>query len=165
MVRHSLMFVSWLKEYNIECVHIMPFIIYTVIYTHLYIIVIQLAGSRCLVMEFSCSPTALIFKRMVFHSVQRPELRNCPCVHVFPMMPFSVSFCQIVWYRQGELEPKFRNLIYYMLCSIVLLCICANLYFHDVGRDQQSNALWQRHGLFHSGGEFKTRQVDRNATL
>ncbi|KAG9280235.1 transmembrane protein 243b [Astyanax mexicanus] len=47
----------------------------------------------------------------------------------------------IFWYRQGELEPKFRNLIYYMLCSIILLCICANLYFHDVGRDKQSNAL------------------------
>lgn len=48
---------------------------------------------------------------------------------------------QIYWYRQGDLEPKFRNLIYYMLGSIVLLCICANLYFHDVGRDKQSNAL------------------------
>lgn len=53
----------------------------------------------------------------------------------------SLSFFQIYWYRQGDLEPKFRNLIYYMLCSIVLLCICANLYFHDVGRDKQSNAL------------------------
>lgn len=40
----------------------------------------------------------------------------------------------IVWYRQGDLEPKFRNLIYYFLFSIVLLCICANLYFHDVGK-------------------------------
>uniref|UniRef100_A0A3Q0RV48 Transmembrane protein 243, mitochondrial b n=1 Tax=Amphilophus citrinellus TaxID=61819 RepID=A0A3Q0RV48_AMPCI len=38
----------------------------------------------------------------------------------------------IFWYRQGDLEPKFRNLIYFMLASIVLLCICANLYFHDV---------------------------------
>uniref|UniRef100_A0A3Q1D630 Transmembrane protein 243, mitochondrial a n=1 Tax=Amphiprion ocellaris TaxID=80972 RepID=A0A3Q1D630_AMPOC len=40
----------------------------------------------------------------------------------------------IFWYRQGDLEPKFRNLIYYMLASIVLLCLCANLYFHDVSR-------------------------------
>ncbi|KAB5541995.1 hypothetical protein PHYPO_G00086340 [Pangasianodon hypophthalmus] len=47
----------------------------------------------------------------------------------------------IFWYRQGDLEPKFRNLIYYMLCSIVLLCICANLYFHDVGHDKKANAL------------------------
>ncbi|CAG04181.1 unnamed protein product, partial [Tetraodon nigroviridis] len=39
---------------------------------------------------------------------------------------------QIFWYRQGDLEPKFRNLIYYMLASIVLLCLCANLYFHNV---------------------------------
>ncbi|XP_053479471.1 transmembrane protein 243 [Ictalurus punctatus] len=40
----------------------------------------------------------------------------------------------IYWYRQGDLEPKFRHLIYYTLASIVLLCLCANLYFHDVGR-------------------------------
>ncbi|XP_060734185.1 transmembrane protein 243 [Tachysurus vachellii] len=40
----------------------------------------------------------------------------------------------IFWYRQGDLEPKFRNLIYYTLASVVLLCLCANLYFHDVGR-------------------------------
>ncbi|XP_058534279.1 transmembrane protein 243 isoform X2 [Ochotona princeps] len=40
----------------------------------------------------------------------------------------------IYWYRQGDLEPKFRNLIYYILFSIIMLCICANLYFHDVGR-------------------------------
>ncbi|XP_063052221.1 transmembrane protein 243 [Engraulis encrasicolus] len=40
----------------------------------------------------------------------------------------------IFWYRQGDLEPKFRNLIYYIICSILLLCLCANLYFHDVGR-------------------------------
>ncbi|XP_063067831.1 transmembrane protein 243b [Engraulis encrasicolus] len=43
----------------------------------------------------------------------------------------------IFWYRQGDLEPKFRKLIYYMLSSIGLLCICANLYFHDVGRSVQ----------------------------
>ncbi|MEQ2228313.1 hypothetical protein ILYODFUR_007648 [Ilyodon furcidens] len=38
----------------------------------------------------------------------------------------------IFWYRQGDLEPKFRKLIYYMLATIVLLCLCANLYFFDV---------------------------------
>lgn len=38
----------------------------------------------------------------------------------------------IFWYRQGDLEPKFRKLIYYMLATIVLLCICANLYFFNV---------------------------------
>ncbi|XP_026877094.1 transmembrane protein 243b [Electrophorus electricus] len=47
----------------------------------------------------------------------------------------------IFWYRQGDLEPKFRNLIYYMLFSVALLCICANLYFHEVGQDKPSNAL------------------------
>ncbi|XP_012696456.1 transmembrane protein 243b [Clupea harengus] len=47
----------------------------------------------------------------------------------------------IFWYRQGDLEPKFRKLIYYMLSSIALLCICANLYFHDVGRVKPASAL------------------------
>ncbi|XP_004564897.1 transmembrane protein 243b [Maylandia zebra] len=69
------------------------------------------------------------------------------CSFVFPTMPprplnifFAVcilltcssTLVLIFWYRQGNLEPKFRNLIYFMLASIVLLCICANLYFHDV---------------------------------
>uniref|UniRef100_A0A452US17 Transmembrane protein 243 n=1 Tax=Ursus maritimus TaxID=29073 RepID=A0A452US17_URSMA len=47
----------------------------------------------------------------------------------------SITACILIyWYRQGDLEPKFRNLIYYILFSIIMLCICANLYFHDVGR-------------------------------
>ncbi|XP_049497351.1 transmembrane protein 243 isoform X1 [Panthera uncia] len=47
----------------------------------------------------------------------------------------SITACILIyWYRQGDLEPKFRNLIYYILFSIIMLCICANLYFHDVGK-------------------------------
>ncbi|XP_027758877.1 transmembrane protein 243 [Empidonax traillii] len=68
---------------------------------------------------------------------------------VFPQLPpkpvnvffaFCISLCcisagiLIYWYRQGDLEPKFRNLIYYILFSIVMLCICANLYFHEVDK-------------------------------
>ncbi|ROL23574.1 Transmembrane protein 243 [Anabarilius grahami] len=40
----------------------------------------------------------------------------------------------IFWYRQGDLDPKFRGLIYYSIGPVILLCLCANLYFHDVGR-------------------------------
>ncbi|GAB0175583.1 transmembrane protein 243 [Grus japonensis] len=47
---------------------------------------------------------------------------------------FGETSARIYWYRQGDLEPKFRNLIYYILFSIVMLCICANLYFHEVGK-------------------------------
>lgn len=36
----------------------------------------------------------------------------------------------IYWYRQGDLEPKFRQLIFYNSFTILLLCICANLIFH-----------------------------------
>ncbi|XP_003469871.1 transmembrane protein 243 [Cavia porcellus] len=47
----------------------------------------------------------------------------------------SATACILIyWYRQGDLEPKFRSLIYYILFSITMLCVCANLYFHDVGR-------------------------------
>uniref|UniRef100_A0A8C6CP16 Transmembrane protein 243 n=1 Tax=Moschus moschiferus TaxID=68415 RepID=A0A8C6CP16_MOSMO len=47
----------------------------------------------------------------------------------------SITACILIyWYRQGDLEPKFRNLIYYILFSIIMLWICANLYFHDVGK-------------------------------
>ncbi|XP_033614057.1 transmembrane protein 243 [Fukomys damarensis] len=47
----------------------------------------------------------------------------------------SATACILIyWYRQGDLEPKFRSLIYYILFSIIMLCICANLYFHNVGR-------------------------------
>ncbi|XP_067929904.1 transmembrane protein 243-like [Watersipora subatra] len=38
----------------------------------------------------------------------------------------------IYWYRQGDLDPKFRNMVYYNAFTLVLLCICANLYIHIV---------------------------------
>ncbi|KAJ1062284.1 hypothetical protein K5549_012765 [Capra hircus] len=56
---------------------------------------------------------------------------------VFPQLPPkpSITACMLIyWYRQGDLEPRFRNLIYYILFSIIMLCICANLYFHDMGK-------------------------------
>ncbi|TRY62408.1 hypothetical protein DNTS_031821, partial [Danionella cerebrum] len=40
----------------------------------------------------------------------------------------------IFWYQQGDLDPKFNVLIYYSIGIVNLLCLCANLYFHDVGR-------------------------------
>ncbi|XP_072027467.1 transmembrane protein 243-like [Amphiura filiformis] len=36
----------------------------------------------------------------------------------------------IYWYRQGDLDPKFRVLIYYQAFVLILLCVCANLYIH-----------------------------------
>ncbi len=40
---------------------------------------------------------------------------------------------QAYWYRRGELEPKFRRMIYYNAVVTVLLCIAANMYFLEVG--------------------------------
>lgn len=36
----------------------------------------------------------------------------------------------IFWYRQGDIDPKFKRLIYYNALCIILLCLCANIYFH-----------------------------------
>lgn len=36
----------------------------------------------------------------------------------------------MVWYRQGDMDPKFKKLIYYNTFCITLLCVCANIYFH-----------------------------------
>ncbi|XP_014674140.1 PREDICTED: transmembrane protein 243-like [Priapulus caudatus] len=36
----------------------------------------------------------------------------------------------INWYRQGDLDPKFRLMIYYNTLCVLLICICANCYFH-----------------------------------
>ncbi|XP_065599784.1 transmembrane protein 243 isoform X1 [Cyrtonyx montezumae] len=67
----------------------------------------------------------------------------CPQLHPKPVNIFfavCIFLCcisagiLIYWYQQGDLEPKFRSLIYYILFSIVMLCICANLYFHEVGK-------------------------------
>ncbi|CAH1266184.1 TMEM243 [Branchiostoma lanceolatum] len=38
----------------------------------------------------------------------------------------------IFWYRKGDIDPKFRSLIYYNAFVILVLCVCANLYFHGV---------------------------------
>ncbi|KAI8501848.1 transmembrane protein 243-like [Branchiostoma floridae x Branchiostoma belcheri] len=38
----------------------------------------------------------------------------------------------IFWYRKGDIDPKFRTLIYYNAFVILVLCVCANLYFHGV---------------------------------
>ncbi|XP_071960873.1 transmembrane protein 243-like [Antedon mediterranea] len=38
----------------------------------------------------------------------------------------------IYWYRKGDVDPKFRSLIYFNAFTLVLLCISANLYFHEL---------------------------------
>ena len=50
---------------------------------------------------------------------------------------FTIIYCivvtQVYWYRQGELDPKFRKLLIYNAFVLIVLCICANLYFLQVG--------------------------------
>ncbi|CAL1545893.1 unnamed protein product [Lymnaea stagnalis] len=44
----------------------------------------------------------------------------------------------VYWYRQGELEPKFRTMIFYNAFTIFMLCIVGNLYIHGVGSRTQT---------------------------
>lgn len=48
----------------------------------------------------------------------------------------------IYWYRQGDVDPKFRKMIYFNSVTTILLCICANVYFHK-------HCSWHR-GTFQS---------------
>lgn len=48
--------------------------------------------------------------------------------------PFSSHLPKAFWYRRGELEPKFRTLIYYNAVVTILLCLVANFYFFQLGQ-------------------------------
>lgn len=54
-------------------------------------------------------------------------------VHVFTGFVVVLSTIPSIilgrWYRNGELDPKFKYLIFYMCAMIVLFCIAANVYF------------------------------------
>lgn len=45
----------------------------------------------------------------------------------------------IIWYREGNLEPAFRKMIYFNTATIILLCICGNLYINGVGLEYKLN--------------------------
>ena len=90
------------------------------------------------VLELLLRPNTLLFIQVTLISAfVFPQLPPKP-LNIFFAVCISLSSITacilIYWYRQGDLEPKFRNLIYYILFSIIMLCICANLYFHDVGK-------------------------------
>ncbi|XP_076331341.1 transmembrane protein 243-like [Tachypleus tridentatus] len=65
----------------------------------------------------------------------------CACATQSPLkgvnIYFSICICfvcishiiLIFWYRQGDVDPKFRYLIYFNAISIFLLCVCGNIYF------------------------------------
>lgn len=38
----------------------------------------------------------------------------------------------IYWYRQGDLDPKFLRMIFFNTFTMILLCVCGNLYIHNV---------------------------------
>lgn len=49
----------------------------------------------------------------------------------------------IYWYRQGDVDPKFKKMIYFNSFTTVLLCVCANIYFHF-----RDGCSWQKWNSF-----------------
>eukprot|EP00117_Sycon_ciliatum_P035574 scpid92796/ scgid26935/ Transmembrane protein C7orf23 len=55
-------------------------------------------------------------------------MRNvCVCAR---MVVLPCATTQIIWYREGDLDPKFRRFIYFNAFTTILLCIAGNLFFH-----------------------------------
>ncbi|PIK41020.1 putative transmembrane protein [Apostichopus japonicus] len=44
------------------------------------------------------------------------------------LMVCAGNITLVYWYRQGDIDPKFRRLIYFNALTIILLSICANFY-------------------------------------
>uniref|UniRef100_A0A8C4RRF9 Transmembrane protein 243 n=1 Tax=Erpetoichthys calabaricus TaxID=27687 RepID=A0A8C4RRF9_ERPCA len=81
---------------------------------------------------FGVSVQVTVISAMVF-----PQIPPRPVNIFFAICIIMICISVIIlifWYRQGNLEPKFRILIYYILISIINLCVCANLYIHEVGK-------------------------------
>ncbi|XP_014791419.1 transmembrane protein 243 isoform X1 [Octopus bimaculoides] len=55
------------------------------------------------------------------------------------MMVCGSHITLIIWYREGSLQPVFRNMIYFNTFSIILLCLCGNLYIQGVGLSRTHN--------------------------
>lgn len=78
------------------------------------------------------------------YKYQRPEpcALGCRCRNIFcqiikhfaSKIILEILSFQIYWYRQGDLEPKFLRMIFYNAFTMVLLCVCGNLYIHNVGK-------------------------------
>lgn len=46
------------------------------------------------------------------------------------LMISAPQFVLVYWFRNGDLHPKFRYLIGYMMVSIILLCVIGIVYFY-----------------------------------
>lgn len=57
---------------------------------------------------------------------------------LWPLCCFSL---QIYWYRQGDVDPKFKKMIYFNSFTTILLCVCANIYFH-IFKDDCPGPKW-----------------------
>lgn len=77
------------------------------------------------------SVTFMLISAFVYHRPPRVvDIFFALCV-IFLCITHAIL---IFWYRKGDLEPKFRSLIYYNTFAIVCLCFCACLYFYGVDK-------------------------------
>ncbi|XP_058960418.2 transmembrane protein 243-like [Pocillopora verrucosa] len=59
-----------------------------------------------------------------------PKAINVFLASIISMICIS-ELILIYWYRQGDVDPKFRKLIYFNSFTTILLCICANVYYYN----------------------------------
>ncbi|KAK7071820.1 hypothetical protein SK128_024621 [Halocaridina rubra] len=77
-----------------------------------------------------CVTTLLVFFTAVSAFIPGPSFVDI--LFVFCIIIICIShLALIVWYRQGDLDPKFKKLIYFNAISLILLCICGNIFFHQ----------------------------------
>ncbi|XP_064399970.1 transmembrane protein 243-like [Halichondria panicea] len=70
-----------------------------------------------------------LYKQSQAYCVYPVDLVFCVLIVLLLLPQIIVAY----WYRRGELEPKFRRLIYYNAIVTILLCVCGNLYFFQLG--------------------------------
>ncbi|CAF1015325.1 unnamed protein product [Adineta ricciae] len=53
------------------------------------------------------------------------------CLSICLILLLASHLCLAFWYRSGDLEPRFRNMLYFNTGVIILFCICANIIISE----------------------------------
>ncbi|XP_068715023.1 transmembrane protein 243-like [Montipora capricornis] len=77
--------------------------------------------------------TVLLVSETIISSIVFPRFPP-PAINVFLAFVIALicisQLTLIYWYRQGDVDPKFKKMIYFNSVTTILLCVCANIYFH-----------------------------------
>ncbi|XP_065178095.1 transmembrane protein 243-like [Sycon ciliatum] len=69
-----------------------------------------------------------------FYFDNKAKGEKVPITNIFYALSLMLivigQIVMIIWYREGDLDPKFRRFIYFNAFTTILLCIAGNLFFH-----------------------------------